>query len=194
MENIESRHKKMVLTMALSAVAVVPLLQTPAAKKPSFELASVKPAAAVNTFGDPGGPKGNRFTLTGTLSYLLVYAYGLELDPTGNDNRILGGPAWIGTDRFDIQAKANDSITSLVPDQAKLMLQSLLEDRFQLKAHIETREVPVYNLVVAKGGHKMKLSEDQGPYGASGSQRGLPVDAQGPVPRGMVRMTRSLNG
>jgi uncharacterized protein (TIGR03435 family) len=128
------------------------------------------------------------------LSDLLVYAYGLTSDPTGKDNRVVGGPAWIDTDRFDIQAKADDSITSLAPDQANLMLQSLLEDRFQLKAHIETREVPVYNLVVAKGGHKMKLSEDQGPYGASGSQRGLPVDARGPVPRGMVRVTRDASG
>jgi hypothetical protein len=125
MKNIESGPKEMVLTMAMCAVVVVPLLlQTPAAIKPSFELASVKPAAAVNTFPDPGGPKGNRFTLTGTLGYLLVYAYSLEFDPTGKDNRVVGGPAWIDTDRFDIQAKADDSITSLTPDQAKLMLQS----------------------------------------------------------------------
>ena len=68
----------------------------------------------------------------------------------------------------DIQAKAEASSVAptppsdpTVPDLLMLMLQSLLEDQFQLKAHRETKELPVYELVVSKGGLKFKLSEDQ---------------------------------
>src|SRR5207253_8749683 len=67
-----------------------------------------------------------------------------------------------------------------------LMLQSLLEDRFRLKVHHETRELPVYELVIAKGGSKIKLSEDQGP-----TQPPTTVPQRGqPMPRGAMRMAR----
>lgn len=172
--------------------------QTPPPKKPSFEVASVKSTVPNFGFGLPprGGPQGNRFTMTAVpLRSLLVYACDLTFDPTLTDNPIIGGPGWLDSDRFDIQAKTDDSITTLSTEQARLMLQSLLEDRFQLKAHLETRDVSVYNLVVAKDGLKMKVSRDQGPYTERGaSERGLPTDARGAVPRGMVRMTTDANG
>src|SRR5207249_420833 len=102
---------------------------------------------------------------------------------------------------------------ALSQDQMQLMLQSLLEDRFQLKVHSEKREVPTYNLVVAKNGPKMKLSEDQSrpiPQGtpppppctppsatdATAGQRGIPppFDPRGPTPRGVTRMSGSPSG
>ena len=76
------------------------------------------------------------------------------------ETRILGGPAWIDTTKFDIEAKADSAVDTqlhgLDSDAGKLqkerMLQALLADRFRLVTHNETRELPIYALVVAKGG------------------------------------------
>jgi uncharacterized protein (TIGR03435 family) len=72
--------------------------------------------------------------------------------------QVIGGPSWLDTDRFDIEAKNDRTISA---DQSWLMVQAFLQDRFQLKVHRDTRELPVYNLVSAKGGIKMKSSADQ---------------------------------
>ena len=66
-------------------------------------------------------------------------------------------------DRFDIEAKAETTGKAVSQDQMRLMVQTLLEDRFKLKVHRETRELPVYNMVLEKNGPKMKLSGDQTP-------------------------------
>ena len=98
-----------------------------------------------------------------SLRTLVGYAYGLQ------DRRIVGGPAWLDSKRFDIKTKS-DAADLAVPDalthdlQVKYYLrqiQLLLADRFHLKVHTEQREIPVYALVVAKGGVKMKLSNDK---------------------------------
>jgi uncharacterized protein (TIGR03435 family) len=82
--------------------------------------------------------------------------------------QIIGGPGWLSTDRWDIEArpKAEDvastppasKVDPTQPSQQSLMLQSLLEDRFQFKFHRETRDLPVYELAVAKSGPKIKVS------------------------------------
>jgi uncharacterized protein (TIGR03435 family) len=77
------------------------------------------------------------------------------------EGQIVGGRSWIGTDLFDIEAKAESS--AIGPAELQSMLQSLLEDRFQLRYHREERELPVLSLVVGKVGHKVKLSDDQTP-------------------------------
>src|SRR5262249_19370906 len=66
----------------------------------------------------------------------------------------------------------------------QLMLQSLIEERFQLKMHREMKELPVYELVVIKSVSKLKLSDDQGPIQPQGTQRG------GSMPRGGARLGR----
>jgi uncharacterized protein (TIGR03435 family) len=71
---------------------------------------------------------------------------------------ILGGPSWINTERYMINAKAEG--TPSQPMMRGPMLQALLEDRFQLKIRREIREVPVYVLTVAKGGPKLKASKE----------------------------------
>jgi uncharacterized protein (TIGR03435 family) len=71
---------------------------------------------------------------------------------------IEGGPAWVKSDRYQVTAKAEGT-----PGQEMMrgpMLQALLEERFQLKIHRETREVPVYALTVAKGGPKLQESDE----------------------------------
>jgi uncharacterized protein (TIGR03435 family) len=97
------------------------------------------------------------------LRMLLQVAYGRIGNTLGGQLQIIGGPAWMDSDRYDIQAKADCSGGKLSREQTQLMMQSLLEDRFQLKAHKETRDLPVYNLVVGKDGPKLKASADQTP-------------------------------
>ena len=81
---------------------------------------------------------------------LIQIAYGKR------DIQITGGPGWIKSECFDIDAKAES------PQKANQdMLKSLLASRFHLKLHGETKEASVYSLVVARGGLKMKLSADQ---------------------------------
>jgi uncharacterized protein (TIGR03435 family) len=81
-----------------------------------------------------------------SVRQLIRQAYGLK------DIQVAGGPNWIGDnsrEKFDIVAKASDRVAR---GQLMLMLQVLLEDRFKLKFHNETRQMPVYMLVVAKPG------------------------------------------
>ena len=67
---------------------------------------------------------------------------------------IEGGPGWIDSERYTINAKAENDANAYLMEGP--LLQTLLENRFKLKIHRETREIPVYNLVVAKGGPKLK--------------------------------------
>jgi uncharacterized protein (TIGR03435 family) len=164
---------KSVLIIASFAFAVVPLLsQTSPAQKPSFEVISIKPSAPNPGGIRGGGARGDKYTMSGAnLRMLLQNAY--QRPSTGGplgQLQIIGGPNWIDSDRYDIQATADCSGGVLSREQVQLMVQSMLEERFQLKAHMETRELPIYNLVVAKDGPKLKVSEDQTPptFGAAG--------------------------
>jgi uncharacterized protein (TIGR03435 family) len=158
------------------AVLILALVFVAQAAKPSFEVASVKPStdADVRTFGPrPGG----RFIAKHlTLRTLISRAYGVHED------RISGAPDWTGSEPWSIEAKAAEGSVppGEWPDPAQpdhplsLMLQSLLEDRFRLKVRRETREVPVYELVVLQSGTKMKATAGQEFVG-------------GNVPRGTMR-------
>src|SRR6185436_18175960 len=97
-----------------------------------------------------GFAPGGRFTANGaTAKILLQQAYRVR------EFQIIGGPAWIASDRFDIEAKP-ESGTPMTPGLIPLMLQSLLEDRFHLKTHKESKELPIYELVLGKDGSKLK--------------------------------------
>jgi bla regulator protein BlaR1 len=166
--------KKGALAVAWTAALAVPIgvgimsapqlrAQSKAAAQPSFEVASVKatdPNSRSPTALQPlagGRLRGTNYTLFG----LVVSAFGVPRD------QISGGPGWFDSDRFEIDAKAPDDF-SQDPDRAllggrdglpkrmALMLQTLLEGRFRLKAHWETKERTVYALVIAKGGPKLQ--------------------------------------
>jgi len=121
---------------------------------PSFEVASVRK----NTSGDgranmrtqPGG----RFVVTNALlKGLIAEAFEMAVPPVLIDSRILGAPDWIGFERYDIVAKSSTEFRPSPdgPDSnLLLMLRSLLEERFKLRTHRETRELPIYELVVAR--------------------------------------------
>jgi uncharacterized protein (TIGR03435 family) len=115
-----------------------------------FEVASVRPSdprqSAVDFVISPGG----RLRATNvTLLEMVREAYRVKYF------QVSGGPGWIGTDRFHIEAKAAGEPTR---DQMLDMLRALLEERFRLKVRREVREGNVYELVVARSGPKLKAS------------------------------------
>jgi len=93
-----------------------------------------------------------------TLKMLINRAYSLGAANGAVNQVILGGPAWTGTDEFDIEAKAEDPKTT--QDEFLLMFQALISDRFKLKFHRETRELPALALLIGKNG--IKLTESSG--------------------------------
>ena len=120
----------------------------------SFEVATIKPNAAADNRISIGIHPGGRFEATGmSVKTLIAQAYDLR------EFQISGGPGWVESERFDIKAKAEALEQVRGPQAIRPYLQSLLKERFQLKMHEDQKEMPVYNLVVAKGGVKMKASE-----------------------------------
>lgn len=108
-----------------------------------------------------------RFTRM-TLKNLINSAYRITALGGSVDQMLMGGPAWVGTDTFDVEAKAEDS-EHTSQDQLRGMLQTLLAERFNLKFHREKKEMAGFDLVVAKGGLKLKeaAADASGPRGGS---------------------------
>jgi uncharacterized protein (TIGR03435 family) len=133
--------------------------------QPSFEAASVKaadpkvPLAPGAVAGVQMLPGGRFAALRVTVAQLLESAYGVK------SYQISGGPAWLRSDWYEIQATAGIPAGE---EQMKLMVQALLADRFQLKLHRETREVPVYALIAAKNGPKLPAAKDSTQCGGNG--------------------------
>lgn len=136
--------KKLILA-AFSASAALLLFAQP---RLEFEVASLKPSAPGQTNGIIRPMPGNqRYVGTNVpLRVLMTVAY------TVTDRQISGGPAWLTTDTFDIDAKAARPGSI---DDLHLMLQHLLEDRFHLKLRREKKEQAVWDLVPDKTGPKL---------------------------------------
>ena len=118
---------------------------------PAFEVATIKPSDP-NQPGWTLGTKGNHFYgRSVNVVDLISFAYGLHA------KQIAGGPAWIQTDKFDIEAVPNFPGKPRRP-QLEAMLQKLLAERFRLTVHKEQRELAVYAIVPAKDGTKLKPS------------------------------------
>jgi uncharacterized protein (TIGR03435 family) len=133
--------------------------------QPKFEVASVKPSNAADRRLFFNVQPGGRFTVANcTAKRLIQEAYGIKAF------QISGGPGWMGSDLFDIAAKAEGS-TATNFDQIKLMLQSLLAERFQLVVRRDTKELPVYALVVDKNGPKFEAASESDPNIIDLSQR-----------------------
>jgi uncharacterized protein (TIGR03435 family) len=143
----------------------------------TFDVATVKPATpptpdgrGMIRIGRPtGGPGSNdpgriHYPFT-TLKTLLQNAYEVK------DFQI-SGPAWLASERFDIQATMPPETTK---EQFKVMLQNLLKERFQMTVHRETKELPMYSMIVGKSGPKLKESAAEAPAAA-------PLDEETPKP------------
>jgi uncharacterized protein (TIGR03435 family) len=145
---------------------------TAGAPLPSFEVASIKPNRSrelnISIGFEPG-----RFIASGTtVKQLIGLAYNVR------DLQVSGGPSWVDSERYDIEAKEPDSVVAELPklppnqraEQLRLMVQSLLADRFKLNLRHESKEHPVYALVVAKNGPKLQGAKpgDTYPNGMKG--------------------------
>ena len=175
-------------------------------QKLAYEVATIK----LNTSGDGmirigglgPGPGGGRFRVTNVpLRQLIVLAYGertqgLPAPGGGPGLAITGGPSWINTDRYDIEARPAQGFIPTT-EQAQKMLQALLEERFGLQVRHETKDGPIYALTIAKGGLKAKRSGDQtplnfaapppgGPAGGPPPPPPAPFNPGGPMSRGMM--------
>jgi uncharacterized protein (TIGR03435 family) len=120
---------------------VVPSAQAPIATSVdmAFEVASIKPNRSGGTNSSTSGRAGSFTASNVTARELIIYAY--RLRPFQLD----GGPGWIRSDRFDVQARPPENATD-----NRAMTRALLRDRFKLVAHTETRQEQVYALVLAR--------------------------------------------
>jgi uncharacterized protein (TIGR03435 family) len=136
----------------------------------AFEVSVVKVSKSGNEGSDSDFENG-RFTATNCSVKTLIEFEGYGIP----ESRILGGPKWIGTEKFDIEAKMEGGAVSrlhALPNeerrkQTRTMFQRLLADRFKLAAHWETRELPIYALVVARKGPSFQTTKK--PDGQSGT-------------------------
>jgi uncharacterized protein (TIGR03435 family) len=172
--------KKLLLAMAGAFAMTVPVafglvqarqIHAPApsgdAKTFAYEVVSIRISKPSNT--SSWNPTDDGFVMSGIDARSLVMsAYDLIAD-----DQVAGLPAWTDSDRFDIQAKmetgASEALKKLPQKerdrQRGLMLQAVLEERFHLKIRRETREIPVYVLVLVKGGARLKETPASTPMG-----------------------------
>ncbi len=133
---------------------------------PSFEVATIKPSAdgkAAPSINTPGVSR----TMNVTARNLIEQAYRIPWTP-GLNERVVGGPDWIDSVHYDVEARIDQSRVAAFAtmsneqqkDQTSLMMQSLLADRFKLRVHFESRELPIYALAVAKGGPKLAAARE----------------------------------
>jgi uncharacterized protein (TIGR03435 family) len=128
-----------------------PPKRMPANAKPEFAVATIKPTRPDAPRGGYG-IRGEEVTTTAvTVSWMIKLAFNVHA------HQISGGPAWLESERYDTVGKP-DIPGQPNRDQMKLMVQKLLADRFQLRFHTEKKELPVYAMVVAKGGPKITVS------------------------------------
>jgi len=136
--------------------------QPGAAARPQFEVASLKPSNGCENMPVPRvrnfSPSPGRLEMPCvTLQSLIQTAYGTFADGGGVNAQPLhmeGGPSWMGSECYSITAKSDGPARTEM--LAGPMLQVLLEERFQLKTHRETRETPVYAMTIGKGGLKVQ--------------------------------------
>lgn len=148
-------------TAVLSLTPTSSTAQQSTTKIPEFEVATIKPGDAAAPSSYLGFDRRDHFVTSNiTLQFILQFVYDLN---SGSDRQIIGGPAWIGSSRFTIDAQPDEAVEAELKklpldqrqQQQKLMIQRLLADRFKLVLHHETREFPVNALTIAKGGAKL---------------------------------------
>jgi uncharacterized protein (TIGR03435 family) len=154
---MKSRADLAVLLSLVLAPAIAP-----AQTKPAFEVVSVKTAAPIDMAKlaadlQKGGPlpKMGKHLDGARAEYIYMSLQDLITDAYGVKPFQITGPDWLASERFDIFAKLPDGASK---EDVPKMLQAVLEDRFKLAAHRESKEFPVLALVLAKGGPKMQES------------------------------------
>ena len=144
--------RKLALMLGLAAVAtiVVPAQQ----KDATFEVASVKANRSGDTNGNLQLQPGGRVNASNMpVRPIITFAYQLA------QYQLIGGPGWLNTDRYDLVAKMDQDVSpatiipgASTPSPMQVALRNLLEERFKLKVHRETRDMDIYALVMARPG------------------------------------------
>ena len=137
------------------------------ANSPVFDVAAIRQnnsdhTARSHIYSSPGD--GSFRAINVPMRMLLQFAFGLP------ETRIFGGPDWLSSIKFDVDARVDSSVdarmSTLSGDDARQekqkMVRALLADRFKLIDHMETRELPIYILVPAQGGSKLQPSKSSG--------------------------------
>ena len=154
--------------------------QLSAQGSPSFDVASIKPSNPDNRGVRFQMVPGGGLSISGApVRELIMFAYDIR------QFQVIGGPSWINTERYDINAKspadgAAPNVQTMTQEQREAFqklirtrMQNLLTERFQLKVTQESKELPIYHLVEAKGGAKLKVgAEGTGTSGRIMMQRG----------------------
>jgi uncharacterized protein (TIGR03435 family) len=148
--------------------------QTP---KVEFQVASIKRTEELDRSIRP--LPGGRLRAVATLRFLIEKAFNVPAV------EIMGGPAWTESECYQIEAKAEGNPST---DQLFTMLQSLLEDRFQLKTHRQTKELPLYILLPAKNGPKLPAPKESNCW-----PEDAPPPPPGAQPNGARRLASFLN-
>ena len=204
--------RKALLISAAAAIVAGPVLfglsrqetTTPAPVNqgalPSFEVASVKPNHSSDRRVAIRNTPGMFTAVNVTPKMLIEFAYNIR------EPQLSGGPGWIDSERFDIDAKTGESPNEVrgnpvrFNEQRRLMVRSLLADRFKLVVKQETKDLPVYDLVVAKGGPKFHATtlppvdpNSPPPPLSAPPQPGQPFRARG-IMMGLSRGQLTING
>lgn len=151
---------------------------------PSFEVASIKPSDPDGQLKVDFAPGGRLLVSYGTLRFLIKIAYDVS------DDQITGGPAWLGSKRFDVQAKPDKQIPGdpakmtrdqllLFHEPTRLRLQRLLAERFHLELRKESKPMPIFALTIAKNGVKMRQNTSASAPVLKGNTGGGVLEATG---------------
>jgi uncharacterized protein (TIGR03435 family) len=151
---LKSEHAFRSIGLLLACVAAF-------AQTPAFEVATIKLAKSGGHSGITADP-GRLSARNVSLKELIFEAYQVQY------SQILGGPAWLGTDMYDVDAKSEQPVAR---DQLRVMLRGLLSDRFKLSAHTDKKEMRVYTLQVIPGTSKLHPALENATRPAPGVQR-----------------------
>jgi uncharacterized protein (TIGR03435 family) len=172
-ENLLRRHNSSLALLLMAAIMVAPSAsgqQTAPENAPVPPATSARPLAFEVVSIKPN--KSGSFTRTVSNTPQGIRAVNMRLDLFVNwglhDQQVLGGPDWLKTEGYDFEVKVADSDLDAYEKasftETSRMLHDVLVDRLKLKDHHETREMPIYSLVVAKGGPKLKEVKPGGTY------------------------------
>ena len=151
--------------LEMGVLFAIGVVKSPAQSVMQFEVASIKLNTSGTTSMKFPVPAGGRLTATNIpLKALISFA------AYGGQNSQLTAPDWTSSQRFDVDARAVGP--NITREEYQRMLRALLEDRFKLELHHETRDLPAYELFLAKGGSLLKPADPKAcdPVGATNDQ------------------------
>ena len=173
------------LTLPVLGQTAAPTSQTNENKPPAYDVVSIRPHKDNGNYSHWLTPTSNGYAAYNVQVFDLIFA-AYELKSPG---QLVGLPQWAYEESFDLEAKLDENALPAHQklsdrerrEQAAPMLRSMLADRFDLKVHHETRELAVYELVVGKGGFKLKQSQGPENLGRMMTNRGRIFVRAGPI-------------